>query len=288
MDLYGTSAQAIAQGNMRTQAVRDLNERIQQHNSDVAEKIQGLKEQAQSAATILDIENTGKALWAGSHMPDKIKAYKDWKAKKQAGQTNSTNPDQESNRTLQQNVDENTPHSQATTPEQNPTDPPAEPVAEGSPAGASVTEEAGEVSEGPGSRLSKGLTGALEGEVEGGALGKLGQAAGAIGGLAQGSLDLYNDFKGGHGFHLAGDNWEEKTGNALNLAGSIADVAGTFYPPLALVGGVLDLASGAFSEIGEKVQEDKQSGELQQKQQEDTVQEVGAEQQQTIATGRTQ
>lgn len=288
MDLYGTSAQAIAQGNMRTQAVRDLNEKIHQHNTDVAEKIQGLKEQQQTANTILDIENTGKALWAGSHMPDKIKAYKEWKAKKQAGQTTSTNPDQESNRTLQENADENTPHTQATTPEQNPTEPPAEPVAEGSPSGASVAEEAGEVAEGEGSKLSKGLTGALEGEVEDGALGKLGKASGAIGGLAQGSLDLYNDFKGGHGFHLAGDNWEEKTGGALNLAGSVADVAGTFYPPLALVGGVLDLASGAFSEIGEKVDEDKQSGELQQEQQKATEQEVGPEQQQTVATGRTQ
>jgi hypothetical protein len=273
---------------MRTQAVRDLNEKIHQHNTDIAEKIQGLREQQQTANTILDIENTGKALWAGSHMPDKIKAYKDWKAKKQAGQTNSTNPDQESNRTLQENADENTPHTQATTPEQNPTEPPAEPVAEGSPTGASVTEEAGEVAEGEGSKLSKGLTGALEGEVEGGALGKLGEASGAIGGLAQGSIDLYNDFKGGHGFHLAGDNWEEQTGGALNLAGSVADVAGTFYPPLALVGGILDLASGAFSEIGEKVQEDKQSGELQQEQQKATEQEVGPEQQQTVATGRTQ
>lgn len=288
MDLYGTSAQAIAQGNMRTQAVRDLNEKIRQHNTDVAEKIQGLKEQQQTANTILDIENTGKALWAGAHMPDKIKAYNDWKAKKQANQTQSTNPDQESNRTLQQNADENAPHTQATTPEQNPTEPPAEPRAEGSPSGASATEEAGEVAEGQGSKLSKGLTGALEGSVEEGALSKLGKAAGAIGGAAQAGIDIYNDFKGGHGFHLAGDNWEEKTGGVLNLAGSIADVGGAFFPPLALVGGVLDLASGAFSEIGEKVQEDKQASDLQQEQTQDTEQQVQAQAQQTVATGRVQ
>lgn len=286
MDLYGTSGQAIAQGNMRTQAVRDLNEKISQHNTDIAEKIQGLKEQQQSANTILDIENTGKALWAGSKMPDKIKAYKEWKAKREAGQTNSTNPEQESNQTLQENADANTPHSQATTPEQNPTEPPPEPVAEGSPAGASVSEEAGEVAEGEGSKLSKGLTGALEGEVEDGVLGKLGKASGAIGGIAQGSLDLYNDFKGGKGFHLAGDNWEEKSSNALNMAGAVADVGGTFFPPLALVGGVMDLASGALSEIGEKLDEDKQSSDLDQEQQTDQEQQVTAPAPDSVTTGR--
>ena len=32
MDLYGTSAQAVAMGNMRNQQVRDLNDKINQHN----------------------------------------------------------------------------------------------------------------------------------------------------------------------------------------------------------------------------------------------------------------
>jgi hypothetical protein len=288
MDLFGTSAQAIAQGNMRTQAVRDLNEKIQEHNADVADKINGLRKQQKTSDTIADIEATGKALWTSKGMPDKIKAYQEWKAKRAQKQTNSTNPEQESNRTLQANADENAPHTQATTPEQNPTEPPAEPRAEGSPSGLSVAEEASEVTEGAGSKLSSGITGALEGSLKKGALSKLGEATGAIGGAAQAGVDLYDDFKGGHGFHLAGDNWEEKTGNALNLAGSIADVGGTFFAPLAVVGGALDLASAGFNEIGSKVEEDKQADELTQEQQRETTSQVTSAPEETIVTGRVQ
>jgi hypothetical protein len=100
-------------------------------------------------------------------------------------------------------------------------------------------------------------------------------------------MDLYQDFKGGS-FHLAGDNWEQKTGNALNLAGSVADVAGTFYPPLAIIGGALDLTSSALDTIGSKVSEDKKMSDLQQEQQNETVSEVATPAQQTVATGRTQ
>ena len=288
MDLYGTSAQAIANGNMRTQSVRDLNVKIAQHNADVADKISGLRNQQKTSDTIADIEATGKALWTSKGMPDKVKAYEKWRADKAEGKTSSTNPEQESNATLQTDADENAPHLDATTPEQNPTEPPAEPRAEGSPAGLSVAEEASEVTEGAGSKLSSGITGALEGSVKKGALSTLGEAAGAIGGIAQGGVDLYEDFKGGHGFHLAGDNWEEKTGNALNLAGAIADVGGTFFPPLALVGGVLDLASAGFNEVGSKVEETKQADELTQEQQKETVAPVAQDAQQTIVTGRVQ
>lgn len=283
MDLYGTSGNAISQGNMRTQSVRDLNEKIRQHNSDVADQISSLREQTQTADTVKDALDTGKTLWEGSKMPGAISSYKDWKAGKLKGK----NPVSALNNKLQQTADEGNPLRNAMG-EKQITEAIQEPRAEGSPAGLSVSEEASSVAEGEGSKLSKGILKGAEGAIEEDGLSKLGKASGAIGGLATGTLDLYQDFKGGKGFHLAGDNWEEQTGNALNLAGSVADVAGTFYPPLALVGGAIDLASSAFDAIGSKVEEDKKSDELTQQQQQQTEQEVSAPAQQTIVTGRTQ
>lgn len=283
MDLYGTSGNAIAQGNMRTQSVRNLNEKIRQHNSDVADQISSLRQQTKTANTVKDALDTGKTLWEGSKMPGAIKNYKEWKA----GNLKGANPVEATNRSLQETADKGNPVKNAMS-ENQVTDTVGEPRAEGSPDGLSVSEEASKVSEGEGSKLSKGIVKGAEGALEEDGLSKLGKASGAIGGLANAGIDLYQDFKGGKGFHLAGDNWEEKTGNALNLVGSVADVAGTFYPPLALIGGAVDLASSAFDAIGSKVEEDKKSAELTQQQQQQTEKEVTAPAQQTIVTGRTQ
>ncbi len=279
-DLYGTSAQAISMGNARTQQVRDLNEKIRQHNSDVADKIQGLRDQEKSNATMLDIERTGKELWAGANMPNKVKAYQDWKAKRQA-----SNPESNSNKNLGADAEEGNPMRQAMSESQLTDEAGQPPVNEGSPAGAGAVEETAEVSEGAGSKLAKGMPGVAEMTEDG--LSKLGKYAGVAGGLAQGTMDVMEDFKGGK-FHLAGDNTEHKIGGVLNLAGSIADVGGAVYPPLALVGGALDLASGAVNEIGDLVSEDKQSDDLKQKQAQETVQEVSVAPQPTVATGRVQ
>lgn len=279
-DLYGTSAQAISMGNARTQQVRDMNEKIRQHNSDVADKIQGLRDQEKSNATMLDIERTGKELWAGANMPNKVKAYQDWKAKRQA-----SNPESNSNKNLGADAEEGNPMRQAMSESQLTDEAGQPPVNEGSPAGAGAVEETAEVSEGAGSKLAKGMPGVAEMTEDG--LSKLGKYAGVAGGLAQGTMDVMADFKGGK-FHLAGDNTEHKIGGVLNLAGSIADVGGAVYPPLALVGGALDLASGAVNEIGDLVSEDKQSDDLKQKQAQETVQEVSVAPQPTVATGRVQ
>ncbi len=279
-DLYGTSAQAISMGNARTQQVRDLNDKIRQHNSDVADKIQGLRDQEKSNATMLDIERTGKELWAGAGMPNKVKAYQDWKAKRQA-----SNPVENSNKNLGTAAEEGDPMRQAMGENQLRDQAGEPPRAEGSPAGAAHDEETALVSEGSESKLAKGIPGAAEMTEDG--LSKLGKYAGVAGGLAQGTMDIMEDFKGGT-FHLAGDNAEHKIGGVLNLAGSIADVGGAVYPPLALVGGALDLASGAVNEIGDLVSEDKQSDDLKQRQQQETVKEVSAPEQETIATGRVQ
>lgn len=253
-----SSMNAVALGNARRQQVRDMNERIQQHNNDVANQISQIKDQVQTANVIQQAKDTAQGLWSGASMPDKIKAYKDWKASKKA-----SNPTSQSEQTTQQTAEENAPENDATTPAQNTTETPTEPVAEGSPSGASLTEEAESV----GNKISapKGaLTEAGESAFE-----KIGKGAGVLGAGAIGGLDIYNDFKGG--FHIAGNNDWEKAGNVLQIGGSIADIVGTAYPPAKLLGGVLDLTAGALDEVGgatddtaEKKEEDIQKTETEQ------------------------
>ena len=254
-----SSMNAIALGNARRQQVREMNERIQQHNNDVANQISQIKDQVQTANVIQQAKDTAQGLWTGASMPDKIKAYKDWKASKTA-----SNPTSQSEQTTQQTAQENAPENDATTPAQNTTEPPTEPVAEGSPSGAGLSDEAENV----GNKISmpKGaLTDAGESAFE-----KAGKGAGVLGAMAVGGLDIYNDIKAGK---IAGNNGWEKAGNILQIGGSISDIVGTIYPPAKLLGGVLDLTAGALDEVGgatDDTAEKKEEG-IQQSETEQTI-----------------
>ena len=287
MDLYGTSGQAIANGNMRSQSVRDMNDRIRQHNDEITNQIQSLKEQTQTADNIKEALDTGKTLWAGSKMPGAIEEYQKWKAKKASGQPTQSNPESETNSTLRQSATENDPLRQGMN-ENQLRDMAGETTrAEGSPSGASLGEEAS-VLGGAKGKVQNSMEDLLEDGLTEDGVSKLGKAAGALGGATNLGIDIYQDFKGGKGFHLAGDNWEEKTGNALNAAGSVADIVGTFYPPAAIVGGAVDLVSDAFNMIGSKVEDDKKAADLDQQGKDEQVSEVSAPEQETITTGRTE
>lgn len=264
---------AIANGNARLNSVRQLNERIRDHNSDVADQIQNAREQQKTANTIAQAQTAGMALWKGSKMPDAIKQYKDYKAKN-AGDKAGSNPTSDFENSNKPDTSGNIEDAQ--TPAQTTTEPPAEPVAEGSTTGASVSEDV----ESTGSKLVDGMpSGAKQALTEAGEskLGKFasvgGEAAGTLMSGAVGAMDIYNDFKGG--FHLAGNNWEEKAGNVLQIGGSIADIVGTFYPPAKLIGGALDLASGAIDEVGQNL-DTTASDKLSQLQSSETVQQVSA------------
>lgn len=231
-----SSMQAVALGNSRIQAVRDMNERIQQHNNDVANQISQIKDQVATANVIQQAKDTASGLWTGASMPDKIKAYKDWKASRTA-----SNPTTQSDQTTRQTAQQNAPENDATTPAQNTTDPPTEPIADGSPSGASLSDEAKNVA----SKISapKGaLTDAGESAFE-----RIGKGAGVLGATAIGGLDLYDDIKNGA---PAGNNNWQRAGNLVQIGGSVADIVGTVYPPAKLLGGVLDLTAGALDEIG--------------------------------------
>lgn len=117
-------------------------------------------------------------------------------------------------------------------------------------------------------------------------VGKLGKGLGIVGGLAAGGSAIYDDFKPGHFDKL---NTAEKIGNVMQIGGAVLDVAGTLAPPLALLGGAVDILAGIIGGAGniaegEKSADDLDKEEESKKQVQAVSSKVGAQQ---ITTGRT-
>lgn len=267
MDLYGNNSASISMGNARRREVRDFNKSVKDHNDNVTNTMNGLLDQQKTTETIKQAQDTAQNLWTGSKMPGKIQAYKDWKAGKTSGKP-GTKPTPEADATK---PPENPPENPETNPTGSTTEPPAEPVEEGpmsrptseatDGAGADITESL-ENSGAKGALKTAGKEGGEEiaetlGSKLGGAAGKV---AGGAFGAAMGGMDLYEDIKAGK---IEGNNDWEKAGNVLQMGGAVADVVGMAFPPAALLGGILDLASGATSMIGEKLDADKQAQDTQ-------------------------
>ena len=272
LDLYGTSSNAIAQGNMRNQQVRDLNERIQQHNTDIANQISGLKDAAKTTERIQEFQQSAQALWTAKGMPSKVKAWNDHFNKPEA-----SNPTTQSERTTRQATQQPEPTTEAPA-ESSAVTEAAEVSGEGDEAGQLV---------GKGSKLAEGMETLSKGTSF---AGKIGEGAGTLMSAGAGAMDLYQDYeaskKDGH-FEIAGNNNWEKAGNILQIGGAIGDVVGTFFPPAKLIGGVLDLASAATNEIGEGL-DDKTDKTLDATQKQETEQQVVSPVAETLVTGRTQ
>jgi len=276
MDLFGSNAGAISNGNARMNNVRDYNNQVQQHNSDIANQISNLGDQEKTGNIVQQIKDVGSEVWTGTQMPDKVKAYNTWRANKQA-----TNPTENESRNLTAQAEET---------ETAPSEDwfwgqaPPEARAEGRPEGISevedlVTGESGE----SGTLLNDGLKSA-EGLTEDG-LSKIGAATGILGAGAVGGMDLYSDIKAGK---IAGNNWEQKTANVMQIGGALADIGGTVFPPLALIGGVIDLTAGAIGEIGDLVSQHTSADNLQKTKEKETVATVSAPSLPTIVTSRVQ
>ena len=340
MDLYGTNNAAISMGNSRRQEVRDMNERIKQHNVDIVNQISGLKDQVKTTASIQQAQDTAKALWTGSKMPDKIKAYKDYKlaqAAKTAGGAESGEGLISGLKTSAKGAVSDIMSgardaagqavSQATGAVSEAING-AKVTATGAVSGATrslgdatgavsgvtrslgdAVEEgglarsatqagesaAGDIAESLSNAGAKGVGSAIATAAKSGGgevaeslgskvAGGLGKAAGGAFGGAMAGLDIYEDIKSKG---IAGNNNWEKAGNLLQIGGGIADLAGMAFPPLALLGGVLDLASGATEAVGEKLDADKTASDLSKQQQQETEKpDTEVVQQATLTTGR--
>ncbi len=257
MDLYSSDYGAIQEGNMRSQAVTARNKVVNEHNANLGTQIAGLKAQQKGAEETQDMLQATQQFWAGGKLPSQISAFSDHLAQ---GGTLFSNPTTQAQKTAEGAVsDAETLSSDVPETLKDTGD------------GILTSEDAFKTGESLatdiGSTALKGL--------------------GAVTAVGVGGFDIYKDVKSleaGHG--IAGDNWASKTSNLLQIGGAISDLGGTVFPPLALLGGVLDITSGIFGEVGASKDESKQESQddtLQQQQTETTEAQV---QQEPVSTGR--
>ena len=90
-------------------------------------------------------------------------------------------------------------------------------------------------------------------------IGKAGAGLSIASGLELGSKDLQG-LAEGKGWGAFGDNTSERIGNILSLAGDVTSVV----PGGEIIGGLLDLAGGAFNWFGEKSENDKINAQIDQ------------------------
>mgnify|MGYP002632472933 CR=1 FL=1 len=280
-DLFGVNGAAVAMGNARMQQVRDFNTRVKEHNQNVTDQIQGLREAQKSADTINAIKTQATNLWVAKDIPGKVQEFNKYFADRAAGTTSATNPVANTVNNLRKQATGAADGflSQA----KQSTQAVREAVSEGANAGETVSDVAKTAE----STIGKGLAGALSGAGEGvaskvsGVIGK----AGVLGSAALGGMDLYEDIKGGG---IQGNNNWEKASNLLQIGGTVGDLVGTVFPPAKLIGGFLDLASGITDTVGEKLDEDKQASDLQTQQANQTEKPMAVAAPTSVTTGRTQ
>ncbi len=271
-DLYGSTGAAISMGNAHMKSVRDFNDRVRQHNFEVADRIQSLRDQEKTTNIIQQAKDQATNLWTAKDIPGKVKAYNDYYANKASGaQTKASNPLEDTQNTLRES-------------------------AAGDSTNMRNAMSEGQLTEAAGGEAKTALKGADKAVVSGLAkdgenllnktkLGAIGEKVGVLGSAAMGGMDLYEDIKSGK---IAGNNTWEKAGNVLQIGGAAADIIGTFFPPAKLVGGILDLSSGITESIGEKLDSDKQSDDLKNQQAAETEKPEEQVSEQVVATARTQ
>jgi hypothetical protein len=265
MDLYSSDFAGIQEGNMRTKSILDANRAVQEHNKSLGEQMTSLKSQQKTADVLEQTKDATQGFWAMGKLPDATKAWKSWSS----GETNFRgNPTTTAQKSFSDTAD-------AVQAADKSDDIKMKSLGDG------IFESAESDAQ---TALSEGGSGGLKGlgefaDIASKGVGAL--AAGAVGGY-----DIYEDFAGGKGFHIAGDNWASKASNLLQIGGAIADIGGTVFPPLALIGGVADIAGGIAGEIGEKIDEGKEKSEDDKVQQENTEQQQAVGVQAPQVTGR--
>ena len=260
MDLYSSDYAGIQEGNMRTKSVMDRNQAVQEHNNDVATQISNLKDQQRTGDLVQGGVSAVQQFWAGGKIPNQISALQDHL---KAGGTLFSNPTTQAQTEAQKAVSDAKSGLKGFFTKQEVTAP-----------------------ETPAIQTSDDARSALESGLEEGAEGVGSTALKALGGVtavATGAMDIYKDFEAGG---IAGDNWASKTSNILQIGGAIADLGGTVFPPLAVVGGIADIAAGVFGEVGAVKDDEQQQQDDDTLQQKDTEQQEAVSAPQTFATGR--
>lgn len=256
MDLYSSDVGAIQEGNMRSQRVKDANDAITAHNNNLADTIAGLQSSNQTGTILKQTADATGQFWGAGKLPSEISAYKDWTASKLA-----SNPVSQAQQGAKDLLSKTATAVSGDIPD--------------------ISDESAKA----GSYLKSGIK-SLTG-VSDDAIDMVGKGAGVITSVATGGLDAYKEMSSlasGHG--LAGDNWASKISDIGQIGGAIADVGGTVFPPLAIVGGVMDLASGAMGEIGDFIDSGKQAVKTAQLQASQTLSNISAPVGEQASTGR--
>jgi hypothetical protein len=303
MDLYTSNAGLFTgNGNMRMKEIDQYNSQVSRVNSEIGDRITGLKEQAKENEFLASGVKAVTSAMAGASYNTKLAEYQ--KFREAGGKGWGIN---DAYKGIKSDVQEVANKVMKTTPEgvvnslrENVVSPMEEHLASRGSISLDVPSEP--LQEGRGAlsqaehveQMGSSLVGAVE---EGGEkalattgkwAGKLGTGIGIVGGLASGGMAIADDFKGG--FHIAGDNLAEKVANVGQITGAVLDVAGTLAPPLALLGAGIDIVSGIIGGIGnieegqDKEKQLDKTGEAEKVQAKEDVVRVPT----SITTGRTQ
>jgi len=268
MDLYSADVGAIQEGNMRSQAVMNANNKVREHNNNLAGQIASLKSSQKTGDVVEGLKDAIGGTIASGKIAGKVQAYKDWTAGQKA-----SNPTSQATNELSETAD------------QAPTEPPTtEEPGKLTDVGDGVFESEGAVADsqkGALSRAGKSIKSSLGVSDE--ALETAGKGVGELASVGMAGMDIYKDIKAGG---IAGDNWASKASNVLQIGGAIADLGGTVFPPLALLGGTLDIASGVSGEVGDLIDSGKQDQETDKLQQQQTEQIQTIQDTQPASTGR--
>jgi len=268
MDLYSADVGAIQEGNMRSQAVMNANNKVREHNNNLAGQIASLKSSQKTGDVVEGLKDAIGGTIASGKIAGKVQAFKDWTASQKA-----SNPTSQATNELSETAD------------QAPTEPPTtEEPGKLTDVGDGVFESEGAVADsqkGALSRAGKSIKSSLGVSDE--ALETAGKGVGEIASVGMAGMDIYKDIKAGG---IAGDNWASKASNVLQIGGAIADLGGTVFPPLALLGGTLDIASGVSGEVGDLIDSGKQDQETDKLQQQQTEQIQTIQDTQPASTGR--
>jgi len=259
MDLYGTSAGAISQGNTRRrgheQAQANESARLSELGKSWSNAQKSFEEQRDS--NVAQVEQSGELReikdqvsngFAVSSMPSKIKSYQKWAS----GGVDAlggklTSPVRAGEQAIKEAGSRGA--SVASRGAGESTTRIANPLAEGRPS-ISNTEHIAEMvgkdgKAGAGSTLMEGARSAMgmsEKTAE-----RLSKGAGMLGGAVVAGNDIATDLAGGFGDM----NTLEKVSNVSGIIGGVADIGGAFFPPLELLGGVAGLVSGVAGAIGD-------------------------------------
>lgn len=264
-DLYSSNVANI-HGNMRNEAISSYNRNVINANNSLATTIQGLKQQQKENEYLSSAKNLVSSVYSGgaystkladhtafvkaggstTGLPEIADAFRknpsDMLEKMGNKALERANPEgvaEAVRSTVSSPLDE---HIASNTRELNPSSVEAE--------GRVGVSEA-EHTEQMGSSLGREGVSALEGGSElastGKWVGRVGKGLGIAGGIATGGMAIVEDMKPGHWDKM---NTAEKVANVGQIIGAGLDVVGTIAPPIALVGGVVDILSGIIGGAG--------------------------------------